>query len=175
MEAAEMNVVTGFGYFTEIATGRIVAKATLPAGEHPLDVAYSYTEVADQAALDAIEITPALPRYLRVTAYDGSPTTVQGVYECDGSGWRHILHLDYIYWDDQDLKWYICNVEDEALFVRNDANYIGEYTATGQGSTGTAVVSLLTNGLVQTELENCADFAAVREWLEEFGLPILRY
>jgi len=48
-----MKVTTCFGYF--LKDGKITDKYTLPVGEHPL-VGYEYVEVADQAALDAIEI-----------------------------------------------------------------------------------------------------------------------
>lgn len=48
-----MKVTTGFGYFTK--DGKIVEKYTLPIGEHPLE-GFDYVEVADQAALDLVEI-----------------------------------------------------------------------------------------------------------------------
>jgi len=49
------KVKTGFGYFKNTA-GNIIAKAELPPGDHPLKDGYTYTEVADRVALDAIEI-----------------------------------------------------------------------------------------------------------------------
>ncbi len=50
-----ITVVSGFGYFTN-ADEHIIAKAVLPKGKHPLDDAYDYVEVADQAALEGIEV-----------------------------------------------------------------------------------------------------------------------
>lgn len=50
-----MIVQTGYGYYT--LTGHIVAKVQLPPGVHPdPSNGASYTEVADQAALDAVVI-----------------------------------------------------------------------------------------------------------------------
>ncbi len=49
-----MIVSTGFGFLTK--DGKITDKYTLPLGEHPLKEGYTQTEVADQAALDAIEV-----------------------------------------------------------------------------------------------------------------------
>ena len=49
------NVNTGFGYY-EDQQGRIVAKAQLPPGPHPIKAGFSYTEVADQAELEAIKV-----------------------------------------------------------------------------------------------------------------------
>ena len=48
-------VTTGFGYFKD-AAGRTVSKAELPPGEHPISDGFTYGEVADKTALDAIEI-----------------------------------------------------------------------------------------------------------------------
>ena len=50
-----IQVKTGFGYYKD-AQGRIFAKAELPIGEHPLADGYTYTEVADGAALAAVRI-----------------------------------------------------------------------------------------------------------------------
>ena len=50
-----MNVTTGFGYLTD-SNGHITNKYVLPIGEHPLSQGYVQTEVADQAALDLIQI-----------------------------------------------------------------------------------------------------------------------
>ena len=52
---SKILVKTGFGYYKDQA-GRIVCRAILPAGDHLLESGYTYTEVADQAALDAIEV-----------------------------------------------------------------------------------------------------------------------
>lgn len=51
-----LSVKTGFGYFTEIATGNIISRAELPPGEHPLKDDYNYTEVETRAELDAVRI-----------------------------------------------------------------------------------------------------------------------
>lgn len=54
------TVTTGFGYFKD-TLGRVCVKAELPNGEHTLsmiDEAYTYHEVADKDALDAIAIDP---------------------------------------------------------------------------------------------------------------------
>ncbi len=50
-----ITVITGFGYFTD-AAGHITGKAELPAGDHPMDPRYTYTEVTDAAALAAVEL-----------------------------------------------------------------------------------------------------------------------
>ena len=50
-----IEVKTGFGYYRD-AQGRPIAKAELPKGTHPLKNGFTYVEVADKAALDAIEI-----------------------------------------------------------------------------------------------------------------------
>lgn len=50
-----MRVITGFGYIKD-NKGNIIAKAQLPAGEHPLEVGYEYVEVADFAALTAVSL-----------------------------------------------------------------------------------------------------------------------
>lgn len=50
-----MNVTTGYGYFTD-SLGHITSKYCLPIGEHPLSEGFIQTEVADQAALDLVEI-----------------------------------------------------------------------------------------------------------------------
>ena len=52
-----IEVKTGFGYFQD-DQNRIVAKAQLPAGDHPSKDGFSYVEVADQAALDLITVDP---------------------------------------------------------------------------------------------------------------------
>ena len=50
-----MQVTTGFGYFT--LNGNIIGKAELPIGTHPdPNNGATYTEVADQVALDAITV-----------------------------------------------------------------------------------------------------------------------
>lgn len=48
-------VKTGFGYIKNPA-GKIIAKAQLPPGKHPLLDNYSYIEVTDQQALNGITI-----------------------------------------------------------------------------------------------------------------------
>jgi hypothetical protein len=48
-------VKTGFGYFEDV-DGHIVSKARLPVGIHNVTDGFTYHEVADQAALDAVEI-----------------------------------------------------------------------------------------------------------------------
>jgi len=53
--AEVMTVTTGFGYLTD-SNGHITDKYILPIGEHPLSEGYTQTEVADQSALDAVEI-----------------------------------------------------------------------------------------------------------------------
>lgn len=50
-----INVKTGFGYITD-KSGNIHSKSILPIGEHPCQDEFVYIEVADQKALDAIEI-----------------------------------------------------------------------------------------------------------------------
>ena len=50
-----ITVKTGFGFYRD-AQGRIVGKAQLPAGDHPLADDLDYFEVATKAALDAIQI-----------------------------------------------------------------------------------------------------------------------
>jgi len=50
-----LRVITGFGYIQD-KDNRIVAKAELPAGEHPLEDDYSYIEVADRAALNEVQV-----------------------------------------------------------------------------------------------------------------------
>jgi hypothetical protein len=49
------NVVTGFGYLTD-SNGHITSKAEYPIGHVVINTGYSYTEVANQAALDAITV-----------------------------------------------------------------------------------------------------------------------
>jgi hypothetical protein len=51
-----MIVTTGFGYYVKDEVN--VLKYVLPLGEHPLAAGYTQVEVADQAALDLIEVTP---------------------------------------------------------------------------------------------------------------------
>ena len=50
-----VEVKTGFGFFKD-AAGNITDKAQLPPGKHPVRDGFTYTEVADQAAFDALEI-----------------------------------------------------------------------------------------------------------------------
>ena len=50
-----IDVKTGFGYYTD-AQGHITDKAELPAGRHNLIDGYTYVEVDDKAALDAVVI-----------------------------------------------------------------------------------------------------------------------
>lgn len=50
-----ITVTTGFGYFKD-SENKIFAKAILPPGQHPIKAGYTYTEVADQAALDLIQL-----------------------------------------------------------------------------------------------------------------------
>jgi hypothetical protein len=47
-------VTTGFGYYTD-KNDRVVAKARLPKGAHPLAEDYNYIEVADETSLTAIQ------------------------------------------------------------------------------------------------------------------------
>jgi hypothetical protein len=55
-----IRVRTEFGYIQD-KDFRIIAKAELPAGEHPLQDGYEYIEVADRAALDAVKVVgPAI-------------------------------------------------------------------------------------------------------------------
>lgn len=53
-------VTTGFGYYVD-KNGKVVAKARLPKGAHPLANDYDYIEVADEAALAIIQfyVNPA--------------------------------------------------------------------------------------------------------------------
>ena len=48
-------VTTDFGFFTD-SQGHIVSKAELPKGTHPLRDGYTYSEVADKAALDQVQV-----------------------------------------------------------------------------------------------------------------------
>lgn len=48
-------VITGFGFIRD-AQGHIISKAELPPGDHPLKDGFTYTEVADAAALGQINI-----------------------------------------------------------------------------------------------------------------------
>jgi hypothetical protein len=50
-----ITVVTGYGYLTD-SSGHIVAKSQLSPGVHPLSNGYAYHEVANQAALDAVQV-----------------------------------------------------------------------------------------------------------------------
>lgn len=52
---SKVLVQTGFGYYKDQA-GNIIAKAELPADQHDLTDGLIYVEVADQAALEAIEV-----------------------------------------------------------------------------------------------------------------------
>ena len=72
-----IKVTTGFGYFVDIA-GHKIAKAELPPGEHPLRDDYSYVEVANKAALDAI------------TLYIEPPTPEQQIERLIGQKTREI-------------------------------------------------------------------------------------
>ena len=49
-----IQVKTGYGYL-EDATGNIISKCELPAGNHPLRDGYTYKEVKTKAALDKIK------------------------------------------------------------------------------------------------------------------------
>ena len=49
-----IQVITGFGYYRN--DSGIIAKAILPKGSHQLADDYDYIEVADKAALDAIQV-----------------------------------------------------------------------------------------------------------------------
>lgn len=51
-----INVTTGFGYFTETATGNIISKAELPIGEHFCQNNFTYVEVATKEALDLVTV-----------------------------------------------------------------------------------------------------------------------
>ncbi|HUW19368.1 MAG TPA: hypothetical protein VMW16_08705 [Sedimentisphaerales bacterium] len=50
-----LEVTTGFGFFTD-SQGHIIAKAELPKGTHALRDGYTYSEVADKAALDQVQV-----------------------------------------------------------------------------------------------------------------------
>lgn len=50
-----IEVKTGFGYIRD-SQGHIISKAELPEGTHPLKNGFTYVEVVDKAALDAIEV-----------------------------------------------------------------------------------------------------------------------
>jgi len=50
-----ITVNTGFGYYTD-SQGHVTGKAELPPGVHPMKDGFSYTEVADAAALELINI-----------------------------------------------------------------------------------------------------------------------
>ncbi len=50
-----ITVNTGFGYYTD-SQGRITDKAELPPGRHSIKDGFTYTEVADAAALGPIQI-----------------------------------------------------------------------------------------------------------------------
>ncbi len=52
---AEFAVKTGYGYFKD-AGGNIVSKAELPVGDHPIQTGFTYTEVPDKTALDAVVV-----------------------------------------------------------------------------------------------------------------------
>jgi hypothetical protein len=51
----EINVTTGFGYLKD-GEGNIIAKCRLKKGKHSINNQNTYEEVADEAALNAIEI-----------------------------------------------------------------------------------------------------------------------
>ena len=50
-----MKIITGFGYIKD-SEDHIVSKYELSKGDHPLTLGYSYVEVANKAALNAIQI-----------------------------------------------------------------------------------------------------------------------
>jgi len=50
---ATMTVTTGFGYLKD-SGGIVTAKCELPAGDHEIKEGYTYVEVADKTALDAV-------------------------------------------------------------------------------------------------------------------------
>jgi len=50
-----IKVITGLGYYQDQA-GHIVAKAELPKGDHGLLDGFTYVEVPDKPALEAVEI-----------------------------------------------------------------------------------------------------------------------
>ncbi len=52
----EFEVKTGYGYFKD-ENGRIVAKAILPKGKHPIKKGYKYVEVASEKELNSIKIS----------------------------------------------------------------------------------------------------------------------
>jgi len=49
------TVKTGFGYLKD-DQNKVIAKAILPAGDHPIKDGFTYIEVADQAALDLVTV-----------------------------------------------------------------------------------------------------------------------
>lgn len=50
-----IKVSTGFGYMKD-SEGRIVSKAELPCGKHPIGNEYEYVEVANAKELEAIDL-----------------------------------------------------------------------------------------------------------------------
>ena len=53
--AGTIDVATGFGYFKD-ADNHVVCRARLPQGTHPIKDGCTYTEVASQQEMEAIEI-----------------------------------------------------------------------------------------------------------------------
>ena len=51
----KITVQTGFGYFKD-KQGRIISKAELIPGKHPIKDGYSYVELNSQQEMDSIEI-----------------------------------------------------------------------------------------------------------------------
>jgi len=51
----EIEVTTGFGYFKD-AQGNITDKAVLRPGTHQIREGYTFHEVADEAALSAVQV-----------------------------------------------------------------------------------------------------------------------
>jgi hypothetical protein len=52
---SKIVINTGFGYFKD-SSGNIVCKYELPPGEHPLTAGFTFHEVENKAALEAVQI-----------------------------------------------------------------------------------------------------------------------
>ena len=82
-----MEVKTGFGYFVD-TQGHKIAKAELPAGEHPLRDGFVYVECANKEALDAIElwVDPAVIEKAENEKKIASKTRAIAITECIKDG-----------------------------------------------------------------------------------------
>jgi hypothetical protein len=79
-----MNVNTGFGYYTD-SNGHIVAKYVLPIGEHPNPVGMTVTEVANQAALDAVVLYVAPISPVDAFSVDQFKGDLLGAFDSDAN------------------------------------------------------------------------------------------